>query len=145
MLKGFKTFVMRGNVVDLAIAVVLGAAFGAVVTAVVSDILTPFIAAIVGKPNFANLTFTINKSQFHYGLVVNAIISFLSIALAVYAAVVYPLNKMAERRARGQAPAPTEVPDDIALLTEIRDLLAHQAAANGTPGVTVPGAPTVAS
>jgi large conductance mechanosensitive channel len=144
MLQGFKTFVMRGNVLDLAIAVVLGAAFGAVVTALVSDILTPFIAAIVGKPNFDNLMFTINKSQFHYGLVVNAIISFLCIALAVYAAVVYPLNKLAERRARGQAPADTVVPDDIALLTEIRDLLAHQATSNGTSGATTSDLPTIA-
>jgi large conductance mechanosensitive channel len=117
---------MRGNVIDLAIAVVIGAAFNAVVTALVADIFTPIIAAIVGKPNFADLVFTVNKSQFHYGLFINAIISFISVAAAIYFFVVYPLNKLAERRARGQEPAPTVVPDDIALLTEIRDLLSQQ-------------------
>lgn len=124
MLKGFKEFIMRGNVVDLAVAVVIGTAFGAVVTALVSDILTPVIAAIVGKPNFAQLTFTVHKSKFLYGAFVNAIISFLFIAAAIYFFVVLPLNKLAERRAAGKpVPAP-EVAPDVLLLTEIRDLLA---------------------
>jgi large conductance mechanosensitive channel len=124
LLKGFKEFIMRGNVVDLAIAVVLGTAFTALVTALVKDILTPIIAAIAGKPDFGSLTFTINNSHFYYGDVINAAITFLSVAAALYFFVVLPLNKLAERRARGQAPAPEEVPPDIALLTEIRDLLA---------------------
>ncbi len=104
MIKGFREFILRGNVVDLAVAVVIGAAFGAVVTAFVADIITPLIAAIFGKPDFSRLTFTINNSKFLYGAFINAVISFLLIALAVYFAVVVPMNKMAERRARGKAP-----------------------------------------
>ena len=123
MLKGFREFIMRGNVVDLAIAVVVGTAFTALVKAFVADILTPIIAAIAGQPNFSTLTFTINHSQFLYGDLIDALITFVSVAAAVYYFVVVPLNKLAQRRARGQAPV-DEVPPDIALLTEIRDLLA---------------------
>jgi large conductance mechanosensitive channel len=117
---------MRGNVVDLAIAVVIGTAFTALVKAFVTDILTPIVAAIVGKPNFSGLTFTINHSEFYYGDLINAAITFVAVAAAVYFFVVVPLNQLAARRARGQAPADTPVPDDIALLTEIRDLLSNQ-------------------
>jgi large conductance mechanosensitive channel len=123
VLKGFKQFILRGNVVDLAIAVVVGTAFTALVKAFVADILTPIIAAIAGQPNFATLTFTINHSVFLYGDLINALITFVSVAAAVYFFVVVPLNKLAERRAKGQAPV-DETPPDIALLTEIRDLLA---------------------
>ena len=132
-MKGFKEFIMRGNVVDLAVAVVIGAAFGAVVTALVKDILTPLIAAIIGKPDFSNLTFTINKSLFRYGDVINAIITFLGVAAAVYFFVILPLNKLAERRARGQVPADELPPpaDDVLLLAEIRDLLRAQAGSGG--------------
>ena len=125
MLKGFKQFIMRGNVVDLAIAVVVGTAFTALVKAFVTDILTPIIAAIAGKPNFATLKFTINHSTFLYGDLINALIIFLCVAAAVYFFVVLPLNKLAERRARGQVPV-DETPPDIALLTEFRDLLANR-------------------
>ena len=125
MLKGFREFIMRGNVVDLAIAVVIGTAFTALVKAFVADILTPIIAAVFGKPNFADLTLTINNSQFLYGDLINELITFVSVAAAIYFFVVAPLNKIAERRAKGQAPA-DEVPPDIALLTEIRDLLASR-------------------
>ena len=125
MLKGFKEFIMRGNVVDLAIAVVIGTAFTALVKAFVADILTPIVAAIFGKPNFGDLTFSINSSQFLYGDLINEAITFVSVAAAVYFFVVVPLNKIAERRAKGQEPA-DEVPPDIALLTEIRDLLASR-------------------
>jgi large conductance mechanosensitive channel len=125
MLKGFKSFIMRGNVVDLAIAVIIGTAFGAVVAALVADILTPLIAAIFGKPNFATLTFTLHHSTFLYGALINAIITFVAIAAAVYFFVVAPLNAMAKRRAAGTE-ADDEVPPDIALLTEIRDLLQRQ-------------------
>lgn len=125
MLKGFKQFIMRGNVVDLAIAVVVGTAFIALVKAFVADILTPIIAAIAGQPNFATLKFTINHSTFLYGDLINALITFLCVALAVYIFVVVPLNNLAARRARGQAPV-DETPPDIALLTEIRDLLASR-------------------
>jgi large conductance mechanosensitive channel len=125
MLKGFKEFIMRGNVVDLAIAVVIGTAFTALVKAFVADILTPIIAAIFGKPNFGDLTFSINNSQFLYGDLINVAITFVSVAAAIYFFVVLPLNKIAERRAKGLEPA-DEVPPDIALLTEIRDLLASR-------------------
>jgi large conductance mechanosensitive channel len=99
MFKGFREFVLRGNVVDLAVAVVIGTAFGAVVTALVKDVVTPLIAALVGKPDFSTLAFTINNSRFLYGDVLNAIISFVAIALVVYYVIVLPLNKLAERRA----------------------------------------------
>ena len=99
MIKGFREFILRGNVVDLAIAVVLGVAFTAVITAIVKDLLTPLIAAIVGKPDFSGLTFTINNSQFLYGDVINALIAFLAVAAVLYFVVV-PMNRLNERRAR---------------------------------------------
>jgi large conductance mechanosensitive channel len=98
MLKDFKAFLLRGNVVDLAVAVVIGAAFGAVVTALVADLITPIIAAIVGKPDFSNLTFTIHKSTFHYGHFINVLIAFVSIATAVFFFVVVPVNALMARR-----------------------------------------------
>lgn len=103
-MKGFKQFLMRGNVVDLAVAVVIGAAFGAVVTALVKDLITPIIAAIVGKPDFSAIKFTVNGSQFLIGDFINVLISFVSIAAAVYFFVVLPMNTIMARRARGQAP-----------------------------------------
>ena len=111
MLKGFRDFILRGNVVDLAVAVVIGAAFGAVVTAFVGDIITPLIAAIAGKPDFSNLTFTINHSRFLYGSFINAIVSFLLIAAAIYFVVVVPMNHMAARRAKGQDPTTKTCPE----------------------------------
>ena len=130
MIKGFKEFILRGNVVDLAIAVVIGTAFAALVKAFVADILTPIVAAVFGQPDFGTLTFTINNSHFYYGDLLDAAITFISVAAAIYFFVVVPLNKIAERRARGQAPAAEALPPDIALLTEIRDLLAGK---DGTP------------
>jgi large conductance mechanosensitive channel len=91
LLKEFKAFIMRGNVVDLAVAVVLGAAFGAVVTSLVENLITPLIG-IPGKTDFSTLDFTINESKFRYGLFLNALISFVSIATAVFFFVVKPLN-----------------------------------------------------
>jgi large conductance mechanosensitive channel len=97
MLKDFKTFLLRGNVVDLAVAVVVGAAFGAVITALVRDLLTPIIALIFGKPNFSDLSFTINSSHFRYGDFLNYLISFLSVAAAVFFFVVQPVNALMRR------------------------------------------------
>lgn len=94
MLKGFKDFIMRGNVVDLAVAVVLGAAFGAVITSLVENLLTPIIALIVGEPDFGGLTFEISGTIFSYGLFINSLISFISIAGAIYFFVVVPMNKL---------------------------------------------------
>ena len=99
---------MRGNVVDLAVAFVIGAAFSAVVSGLVKDLITPIIAAIVGKPDFSNLFFTINGSQFLYGDFLDALITFISVAAAVFFFVVKPLNAIASARARGQGdPDPT--------------------------------------
>ncbi len=96
-MKGFREFVLRGNVVDLAVAVVIGAAFGTVVTALVENLLTPLLAAIGGQPDFGALTFTVNGSEFGYGAFLNALISFLLIAAVVYFLVVVPMNKVMAR------------------------------------------------
>ena len=110
MLKGFKEFVLRGNVVDLAVAVVIGAAFGAVVTAFVKDLITPLIAAIFGKPDFSSLSFTINSSTFLYGEFINAVIAFVLIAAAVYFVVVAPMNALAARGPRVRTRRPESAP-----------------------------------
>ena len=104
MLKGFKQFVFRGNVLDLAVAVVIGAAFGKIVTALVEDLLNPVIAALVGKPDFSALKFTVNGSIFKIGDFVNALVSFLLIAAAVYFFVIVPVNKLMARMRKGEAP-----------------------------------------
>jgi large conductance mechanosensitive channel len=104
MLQGFKQFLLRGNVIDLAVAVVIGAAFGTVVTALVKDLLTPLIAAIVQVPDFSGIAFTINGSKFLIGDFVNALVSFLLISLAVYLFVVVPVNALVARVNRGAAP-----------------------------------------
>ena len=105
MLKGFRQFLLRGNVIDLAVAVVIGGAFGAVVAALVKDLLTPLIAAVVGQPDFSAITLTINGSQFLIGDFINALLSFVLISAAVYFFVVVPVNALAARRARGEPPA----------------------------------------
>jgi large conductance mechanosensitive channel len=97
MFKGFRDFLLRGNVIDLAVAVVMGVAFNAVVAALVKDLVTPLIAAIVGKPDFGALSLTINGSRFPYGDFLNALISFVLVALAVYYAIVYPMNRLTAR------------------------------------------------
>ena len=122
MLREFKQFLLRGNVVDLAVAVVIGAAFGAVIASLVADLLTPLIAAIFGKQDFSALTFTINDSTFRYGSFINALIAFIMVAAAIFFFVVKPINVMAARRAKGQEPAP-EPTEEVLLLTEIRDEL----------------------
>ena len=104
MFSGFRQFVMRGNVLDLAVAVVMGGAFGAVVTAMVKDLLTPLIAAIAGKPDFSAISLTINNSQLLIGAFINEVISFLLIAAALYFFVVAPVNALVARRRRGEAP-----------------------------------------
>jgi len=104
MMKGLKQFLLRGNVLDLAVAVVIGAAFGAVVTALVKDLLTPLIAAIVGQPDFSAIQFEINGSKFLVGDFVNAVLSFVFIGTAVYFFVVVPMNSLTARLRRGEAP-----------------------------------------
>jgi large conductance mechanosensitive channel len=107
MVKEFKQFLLRGNVVELAVAVVIGVAFAALITAFVNDLLTPLIAAIFGKPSFEHLTFTIHKSKFLYGSFINALISFVLIAAAVFFLVVRPINALIERSRREPTPDPT--------------------------------------
>jgi large conductance mechanosensitive channel len=123
LLKEFREFILRGNVIDLAVAVVLGAAFGALVNSLVKDLLTPLIAMIFGEPDFSALSFTINGSHFNYGAFINAVIAFLSVAAAIFFFVVKPVNMLAERRRKGEELPPEAVPEDIILLSEIRDLL----------------------
>ncbi len=105
MLSGFKQFILRGNVVDLAVGVVIGAAFGSVVTAFTKDLLTPLIAALVGKPDFSAIKFTINGSMFPIGDFINATVSFVLVAAAVYFFVVTPLNALVARMRKAPAPA----------------------------------------
>ena len=109
LLSDFKRFLFRGNVVDLAVAVVVGTAFTALVKALVTDIVTPLIAAIFGQPNFESLTFTIHHSQFRYGDLLNAAFTFLTIAAVVFFLVVAPVNSLMARRAK-EDPATKECP-----------------------------------
>lgn len=137
MLKGFKDFILRGNVVELAVAVVIGAAFGAVVTSLVNDVLNPLIAGIFKVPDLsAFATWEISDGKLpddpsddatvSFGALLNAIINFLLVAAAIYFAVVFPLNKIAERAKKKQEPVEVEAagPTEIELLTQIRDSLA---------------------
>ena len=123
MLKEFRDFVMRGNVVELAVAVIIAAAFGAVITAFTAAFITPVIALIGGKPDFGDLAFTISGTVFPYGAFLNALISFLIIAAVVFFFVVRPMNAVMARMKRSdeEPDAPTA---EVSVLTEIRDLLA---------------------
>ncbi|MGA2275670.1 MAG: large conductance mechanosensitive channel protein MscL [Bryobacteraceae bacterium] len=104
MLSGFKKFVMRGNVVDLAVAVVMGGAFGTLVKAMVDDFLQPIIKAVVGKPDYSGVSFTINGSKFPIGDFINALVAFLLVAAAIYFFVVVPMNTLMARMKRGEVP-----------------------------------------
>lgn len=127
MLRQFRDFLLRGNVVDLAVAVVIGAAFGAVVASFVADLLTPLIAAIGGKADFGALSFRINGAEFRYGKFLNTVISFVIVAAAIFFLVVKPVGVLMERRKAGLEPEPEAVPEDVVLLGEIRDLLLQRA------------------
>jgi large conductance mechanosensitive channel len=119
MLKGFKQFVLRGNVLDLAVAVVIGAAFGDIVKALVADLLTPLIAAVGGKPDFSAIQFQLNGSKFAIGHFLNAVVSFLMVAAAIYFFVVAPVNAMQARRHRGELPPDPTTKKCPECLTEI--------------------------
>ena len=127
LMKEFKAFINRGNVVDLAVAVVIGAAFGVVVDAFTTGILLQVVAAIIGEPDFSGLTVTLNDAAIFYGAFLTAVVRFVIVAFAVFM-VVKALNEMQRRRARGESPADEEPPPptDVELLVEIRDLLAAQ-------------------
>ena len=118
MFKEFKTFVLKGNVVDLAVAVVIGAAFGAVVTALVKDLITPLVAAVFGSHDFSTLAFTINGSRFAYGDFVNAVLAFVTIAAAVFFLVVKPVNALMARR-KTEPPVDETVRECSECLSEI--------------------------
>ena len=131
MARDFKAFLLRGNVVDLAVGIVIGAAFGAVVTALVRDLLTPIVAAIIGKPDFSNLVFTINHSRFEYGDFLNSLIAFVSIAAAVFFFVVQPINHLMARRKTQRDPE-SETTPCTECLSEIPKL-ARKCAYCGSP------------
>lgn len=124
MLKGFKDFLMRGNVVDLAVAVVIGAAFGLVVKGLLEGLINPLVAAVAGKPNLNDVgEFFLHETKFSVGLFLTPLFNFVTVAAAIYFIVVLPLNKLAERRAKGVEPETDSPSEEVALLTEIRDAL----------------------
>jgi large conductance mechanosensitive channel len=111
VLKGFRGFLTRGNLIDLAVAVVIGTAFTALVTALVADLITPLIAAIAGKPNFSALTFTVHHSTFSYGSFVNALLAFLIMAAVVYFLIVSPMTTITVRMNRNKAATERDCPE----------------------------------
>ena len=122
MIKGFKDFILRGNVIELAVAVVMGAAFGAIVNALVQDIIMPLITAIFGKQDYNGLLITLNKSQIFYGKFITAVISFVLIAVAVYFFIVMPINHFEKLRKRKQGlPEAPSQETELELLAQIRD------------------------
>ena len=136
MLKGFREFLFRGNVVDLAVAVVIGGAFGAIVTALVKDLITPVIAALVGKPDFSALVFTVNGSKFLYGDFLNAVVSFLLVAAAIYFFVVVPINAASSRIKKPAAPpappATKQCPECLSEIPAAAKRCAHCTSVVGT-------------
>jgi large conductance mechanosensitive channel len=114
--KGFRGFITRGNLIELAVAVVIGTAFTAVVTAVVADLITPLIAAIGGKPNFAGLTFTVNHSKFLYGAFINAAVTFLIVAAVIYFLVVSPMAKIMARMAKAVEVTTKDCPECLSTI-----------------------------
>ena len=125
MLQEFKQFVFRGNIVDLAVAVVIGIAFGAVITALVDDLITPLIGAIFGKQDFSALTFEINGSIFRYGAFLNALISFVLIAAAIFFVVVKPMNVLAARRAKQEEVTSRNCPECLSEIPLAAKRCAH--------------------
>ena len=125
MLKGFRDFVMKGNVLDLAVAVVIGAAFAAVIKAVVDGFINPLIAAVFGKPSLGDaLSFTVNNSRFSFGVIIDALIYFVAVAAVIYFLVIVPYNKIRARFVTEEDA--DDRSDETRVLVEIRDLLASQ-------------------
>lgn len=123
MIQEFREFALKGNLLDIAVGFVLGVAFAAVIGSLVADIITPLIAAIFGQPDFGSLAITINDSRILYGSFLNAVFTFLVVALALFFFVVKPYNVMRARAERDQEEAVEEAAEEIILLTEIRDAL----------------------
>jgi large conductance mechanosensitive channel len=131
LFKEFRDFISRGNVIDLAVAFVVGAAFSAVVSAVVTGLVTPLVGAVFGT-DYSDMSFTVNDSEFRYGIVLNAVIYFLVVSAVVFFFVVKPMNYLQERRRRGEEPVEdAQLSDEAVLLAEIRDLMASQAGRAG--------------
>ena len=127
MLDGFKKFIMRGNVIDLAVGVIIGAAFKNIVDALVDGIINPLIAAVIGKPDFSDaFILTLNGTNVKFGLLITAVINFLLMAFAIYLCIVVPMNKLAALRTakeKAEKDAAPKISDEVQLLTEIRDAL----------------------
>ena len=129
MLKGFKDFISRGNVVELAVGVIIGAAFKNIVDALVDGIINPLIAAVIGEPDFSDaFILTLNGTDVKFGLLITAIINFILMAFAIYFCIVVPMNALNARRKKDEEETVEEASDEVKLLTEIRDALAQ-----GTP------------
>ena len=125
MLKGFKEFISRGNVVELAVGVIIGAAFKNIVDALVDGIINPLIAAVIGKPDFSDaFILTLNGTDVKFGVLITAVINFLLMAFAIYFCIVVPMNALNARHKKAKDDAPKEISDEVKLLTEIRDALA---------------------
>ena len=125
MLKGFKEFISRGNVVELAVGVIIGAAFKNIVDALVDGIINPLIAAVIGKPDFSDaFVLALNGTDVKFGVLITAVINFLLMAFAIYFCIVVPMNALNARRKKAKDDAPKEISDEVKLLTEIRDALA---------------------
>jgi large conductance mechanosensitive channel len=132
MIQGFKDFIMRGNVVDLAVGIVIGAAFTSVVSAFTAGFIKPLIQLLGGGLGIGKGTFSVHKVPFDYASFLNAIITFLITAAVLYFLVVFPLNVLAERRRRGEEPPPSAPSEEIVLLTQIRDALVAGSASSST-------------
>lgn len=127
MIKGFKDFISRGNVVDLAVGVIIGAAFKNIIDALVDGIINPLIAAVIGKPDFSDaFILTLNGTNVKFGILITAVINFLLMAFAIYLCIVVPMNKLAALRTakeKAEKDAAPKISDEVQLLTEIRDAL----------------------
>lgn len=127
MIKGFKDFISRGNVVDLAVGVIIGAAFKNIIDALVDGIINPLIAAVIGKPDFSDaFILTLNGTNVKFGVLITAVINFLLMAFAIYLCIVVPMNKLAALRTakeKAEKDAAPKISDEVQLLTEIRDAL----------------------
>ena len=132
MLKGFRDFILRGNVVDLAVAVILGAAFNAIVNSLVKDVLTQLLAVVISKPDFSNVVFTLHGTDIHVGNFLNAVISFLIVAAVVYFLIVVPVNKLQARMKKPEAPSAPTTKDCPECLSAI-PLAARRCAHCGQP------------
>ncbi|MEP7766040.1 large conductance mechanosensitive channel protein MscL [Sanguibacter sp. 25GB23B1] len=142
VLNGFKEFIMRGNVIDLAVAVVIGSAFAVVVKSLVDGFITPLVAAVFSKPNLrSTMTFEINDAIFSFGLILDAIINFLFVAAAIYFFIIVPINHLQSLRKRGLVEEPESPPEDVLLLQQIRDLLQAQSGGGSPYPATSPKTP----